>query len=283
MRIHQIFTSFLLVLLMVGIVEAGDFNLVGLDQSPGTPFHGYLVAGQQKEIAWIGYGIDPKTTIKIELLKSGQFLRMLATGYSIAKLGPNAQGQVFGYYIFTPMQSDIGCLYTIKIAAENGSFSKTTELFGIFEAYIFTDSFGNQSFNRLDSPNNGVLTRGKTVNIIWTTIASPLVIPTGKIKLELYFQNKKVGDIAEIPFDSNKCPVKGQYSWTVGKLASVTNPAMVSSGNNLIAGNFYQIRINDYLGSTFVIALPSSSGGKPVPGGSPLPKVPKGGMDTIKN
>jgi hypothetical protein len=280
MRTLRHTTILALLLYMTGVAGAAGLKLIPLQSTPG--FIGFLVAGKGKEIAWIASGMDSKTVLKIELLKNGSPVRVLASGIPVTKAAPNAQGELFGFFVWTPNQSDIGCAYSIKVGMENGAVSANTETFGIFEAYSFSDSSGNQSSVRLDSPNSGVLTIGSTSNITWSMIAFPQANPTGKIKLELYFQNGKVGDIAEIPLDFSKCPVKGQYAWTVGKLASIVNPAMIPDGKNLMAGNNYQIHLNNYLGGTFVIALPGS-GGKPVPGGAPLPKVPKGGRDTIKN
>lgn len=243
---------------------------------------GFFWVGHAIEVPWIAGGVSLQTKIKVELLRRGLPARVLAQGLPVSKDGhTNSNGEVFNYFIWQPgpAPSDVACSNAFRVSTEDGSLSAVSDVFPIFDALEFKDSHGSSSRVRVDAPVGGVLLRGQTTNIAWSYIAAS----ADTIKLELYYQNAKVGDIGTIPVNPQACPVRGQFPWIVGRVSAVANPAMVPDGKNVIAGNYYEIRastsVGGYLGGDFVIAL---TGGKPGPVGTPLHKVTPG-AGTIKN
>jgi hypothetical protein len=282
MRARCLVAILALFLCVTGSASAASIKLVDLWQSNVPYYHYFWVGRTNIEVAWLSSGLSPQATVKIELLKSGAPFRVLATGVPVQKSGAtNSDGQLWGYWVWSvgPGSGDVGCFDSFRVTADGGGPSETTATFGIFDANEFKDSHGNASRVRVDAPVGGVLLRGQTTNIAWSLIAAS----ADTIKLELYYQNAKVGDIGTIPVNPQACPVRGQFPWIVGRVSAVANPAMVPDGKNVIAGNYYEIRASTsfgwYLGGTFVIALTSN---KPSPSGTPLHKVGPG-TGTIKD
>ena len=272
-------------LLAAGAASAATIQLVDIWTS-NVHAYNYFAVGKGIEIAWLTKGVPAEGTVKIELLKNGAPFRTLASGFPVAKSAEtNSEGQLWGYWVWSPgpAAGDTGCFDSFRVTVEPAGPSATTQNVGIFDAWEFKDSSGTISKVRLDSPNGGVLVKGQTATISWTVIPYFAAVPSGSVKLELYYQNAKVGDIAEVPVIWRACPMRGQYSWTVGQLAAATNAAMAPDGKSAMAGNFYRVRVSvgggGYLGSTFVIALTS---GMPKPAGTPLHKVTPG-PGTIKD
>ena len=200
---------------------------------------------------------------------------MLASDVPLTNGTPGQQGTLLlGNVWWTPTVADIGCHYAFRVEAEDGSVSFTTESFGIFAAMIFPTK-GAPSNVRVDEPKTGSVFRlGNTGVIAWSLIANPKYWPSGKLKLELFFENSKVGDIAEIHLAFRGCPASGSYAWQVGVLTGITDYSRIPDGKNLIPGNGYWVRAsgdgNSYFGEPFVITGLLTL---PTPGAGPLHKL----------
>lgn len=255
--------------------EAGTLTPYG-NMLPGD----YFWVGLKQSIGWVATGVDPKTKIKVTLLRNGAPLRVLGAGLPLnnnSTPGANARASTIGFIWWTPTVSDIGCRYAFQVATETGGLSFTTQIFGIFAAASFPTK-GAPSYVKLEAPTAGkVLLLGQPATIKWSLIAEPSRWPSKKLLLELFWQNGKVGDITTIPLDFHGCPTTGYYTWTVGQVTNISNTGQIPDGKNLAPGNFYWVRASgdgsSYFGEMFVIA---HSGGKPTGKGTPVPK-PGGG------
>ncbi len=275
---RKLLLPFALALAAAMSAQAGTLGpggtLNGLDGWPGQKFG----------ISWIAKDLKPGTKIKVTLLRNGASLRVLATGLSLTNEASPQRGPILrGNLWWTPTAADIGCNYAALVATEDGALSFTTETFGVFAAMAFPTK-GGLSNVRVDQPVAGrVLVLGQQGAIAWSLIANPKHWPSKKLKLELFYDTFKVGDIADVPLDFTKCPASGSYSWIVGKLTSITNYSRIPDGKNLVPGNSYWVRASgdgsSYFGPVFVIA-PSS--GMPAAVGTHVPK-PVGGASPPLN
>ncbi len=236
--------------------------------------------GTKVGINWIAKDLNPATKLKVTLLKNGTPFRVLGSGLALTNgADPQQHGPILlGNLWWTPTVADIGCGYAAFVAAEDGSVSFTGERFGVFAAMNFPTK-GAASNVRLDQPTAGrVLVLGQTGMIAWSLIADSRLWPSKKLKLELFFGDGKVGDVAEISLDFRQCPANGSYAWVVGKVTGITDVSRIPDGKNLIPGNSYWIRASgdgsSYFGPQFVIA---GHANLPAPGATPLHKVPTGG------
>jgi hypothetical protein len=231
-------------------------------------------------IGWVAKDLNPATKIKVTLLRNGAPLRVLGSGLPLTNGDPPQDGPFrLGHIYWMPAAADIGCHYSVLVAAEDGSASFTSQPFGIFAAMNFPTK-GAPSNVRLDQPTEGrVLVLGERGMIAWSLIADPKLWPSKKVKLELFFQNSKVGDIAEVSLDFAGCPAHGSYTWPVGKVTGITDYSRIPDGKNLIPGNYYWVRASgdgsSYFGPQFVIA---GKANLPAPGSTPLHKVPAGNV-----
>jgi hypothetical protein len=226
----------------------------------------YLLSGKKVDINWSSTGISPQTKLKLALLKNDAPLRVIATGLPLTNGYQNAIGDWVNSAPWTPSSSDIGCNYKFQLSTEDNSVSTTGMLFQILPTNHFV-SQGKYTYVRLDWPQGGeVLRLGKSYLIKWTWIPFPQVWPSQKLKLELFYNHSKAGDIATVGLNFfSQCQVYGTHNWLVS--------------SNLTAGNFYQIKISgdssSWLSNNFIIAYPT-----PTPGsgtGSKVPKVDQSG------
>ena len=266
-----------LVLALAGSVPA----LAGTLQPGGMLTGQNFWPGLKVGIGWSANGLSPSTKIKVTLLQNGAPLRVLGSGLVLTNDNPGQspqQAYQLGGIWWTPTVRDIGCNYAARVATEDGSASFTSQPFGVFAAVQFPTK-GQPSNVRLDQPTAGrVLVLGQSGVVAWSLIADPKLWPSKKVKLELFFKEGKVGDIAEVPLDFAACPANGAYTWLVGKVTNVTDIARIPDGKNLIPGNEYWIRASgdgsSYFGPQFVI---SGASHVPAPGATPVQKIPTGG------
>ncbi len=284
MRAHRVVLTFAALLGLAGASAAATIKVVDFETTNAPPPYAWV--GRALEVMWIAGGVGASATVKVELLKAGAPPRLLAAAVPVGRTDEaNAQGERSNYYVWTPgpAPADVGCGYAFRVTLNGLGASASTKSFNIYDALQFKDSHGNVASVRLDAPNGGVLIAGRTATITWSSIGGPSYNPAGTVRLELFFQGAKVGDIAEVPVNRRACTVRGQYPWVVGRVASAANPALVPDGKNAAPGNFYEVRVSTggvgYLGGTFVIALTS---GRPSPGGTAVPKVTPG-AGTIKD
>jgi hypothetical protein len=242
-----------------GYLKLGGTMYAGTD--------GYLVSGKQVTINWFSKDIDLKTKLKLTLLKDGAPLRVIATGLPLTNGYKDILNQWCNDTKWTPANSDIGCNYKLLLSTEDNTISDTSQKFDIFPAKNFV-SQGKYSYVRLDSPHGGEVWRlGQSYQIKWTCIPIINQWPSRKLKLELFYNQNKVADIATVNLDFNQCPLYGSLNWTVG--------------SNLTPGNTFQITISgdgsSWLSGNFIIAYPSSKPGS----GSKFHKIDKskGGID----
>jgi hypothetical protein len=254
----------------------------------GTLQPGGMLTGQnywpglKVGIGWSANGLSPSTKIKVTLLRNGAPLRVLGSGLALTNDNPGQspqQAYQLGGIWWTPTVGDIGCNYAALVATEDGSASFTSHTFGVFAAMNFPTK-GAPSNVRVDEPKTGsVFGLGHTGVIAWSLIADPKLWPSRKIKLELFFGDFKVGDIAEIPLEFRGCPASGSYTWQVGALTAITNFSRIPDEKNLIPGSGYWIRASgdgsSYFGEPFVIAGTLSL---PTPGTTPVHKVIPAGV-----
>lgn len=224
----------------------------------------YLLGGKQVLINWFSYGIDLQTKLKLTLLKNGVPFLVIATGLSLTNGYKDIRDFWCGDAKWTPGNNDIGCNYKMQLSTEDNTISDTSQGFYILPATEFV-SQGKYSYVKLDSPKGGeILYLGKYYVIKWTCKPINSHWPSQKLKLELFYNNTKVGDIANVDLNFNQCPVYGSYNWAFG--------------SNLTPGNFYQIRISgdssSYFSDNFIIAYPSSKPGS----GEKVHKVDQSGI-----
>ena len=231
-------------------------------------------------IGWVANGLSPQAKIRVTLMRNGAPLRVLGSGLPLNNEDPPQTGPIIlGHIYWTPAAGDIGCNYAARVEAEDGSAAFTSQPFGVFAAMNFPTK-GAPSNVRLDQPTEGkVLVLGQRGLISWSLIADAKLWPSKKLKLELFWENSKVGDIAEVNLDFGQCPVRGSYTWPVGKLTGITDYARIPNGKSLIPGNNYWVRASgdgsSYFGPSFVIAASSNL---PLPGTAPKQKLPVGGV-----
>jgi hypothetical protein len=231
-----------------------------------SSFQQYLLSGKQVNIDWSSTGISPQTKLKLTLLKNDAPLRVIATGLPLTNGYQNVIGDWVNDTPWTPANSDIGCNYKFQLSTEDNTVSTTGLLFQILPANRFV-SQGKYTYVRLDWPQGGeVLRLGKSYQIKWAWIPFPQIWPSQKLKLELFYNNSKVSDIATVGLNFfNQCQVYGTHNWLVS--------------SNLTAGNFYQIKISgdssSWLSNNFIIAYPSPATGSGT--GSKVPKVDQSG------
>jgi hypothetical protein len=259
------FFTILAVILFLATPGYSGYLKLGGTMYSGTD--GYLVDGKQVTINWFSKGIDLKTKLKLTLLKNGAPFRVIATGLALTNGYQDILKQWCNDTKWTPANSDIGCNYKLLLSTEDNTISDTSLKFDIFPAKNFV-SQGKYSYVRLDSPHGGELLRlGQPYQIKWTCLPIVNQWPSHKLKLELFYNQNKVADIATVNLDFNQCPIYGSLNWTVG--------------SNLAPGNTYQIKISgdssSWLSDNFIIAYPGSKPGS----GSKVPQVDKskGGMD----
>jgi hypothetical protein len=226
-----------------GYLKLGGTMYAGTD--------GYLVSGKQVTINWFSKDIDLQTKVKLTLLKNGAPFRVIATGLALTNGYKDILNQWCNDTKWAPANSDIGCNYKLLLSTEDNTISDTSQTFGIFPAKNFV-SQGKYSYVRLDSPHGGeVLRLGQSYQIKWTFLPIINQWPSQKLKLELFYNQNKVADIATVNLDFNQCPIYGSLNWTVG--------------SNLTPGNTYQIKISgdtsSWLSGNFILAYPGSKPG----------------------
>lgn len=231
-----------------------------------SSFQQYLLSGKQVNIDWSSTGISPQTKLKLALLKNNAPFRVIATGLPLTNGYKNVINDWVNSTPWTPANSDIGCNYKFELSTEDNSVSTTGLPFHILPTNHFV-SQGKYTYVKLDWPHGGeVLRLGKSYQLKWTWIPFLPLWPSQKLKLELFFNNSKVSDIATVGLNFfNQCQIYGTYNWVVS--------------SNLTAGNFYRIKISgdssSWLGDNFIIAYPTPTTGSGT--GSKVPKVDQSG------